>query len=341
MGHQLCSRHAMSGLARAEIAARSALVGNPSDAFGGATIAFTIPGLSTTVEAEPADEVMLEAHGTQLRFADAAELVAAGRAGRYPPGGELALLMAAAKRWSEWYAGQAQGLNEVAFRLAVADSTIPPRVGLAGSSAVVVGALRALGDAHGARIEGPRLPRFALACEAEELGITAGLQDRVVQSRGGLVFMDFDDTHPAGGEYTQLSERLLPPLVIAWLRDAGSDSGATHTDVRERFERGDREVIDAMEEIAWLARAAREALENDDQAALGGLMVRNLAIRKQIYTLDPRHEELVETAAGLGLPANYTGSGGAIVALRRDVAEDDLRDAFAALGAEVLVVPPG
>lgn len=37
-----------------------------------------------------------------------------------------------------------------------------------------------------------QLPSFVLAVENEELGITAGLQDRVVQAYEGLVHMDFD-----------------------------------------------------------------------------------------------------------------------------------------------------
>ncbi len=37
-------------------------------------------------------------------------------------------------------------------------------------------------------------PNLVLSVE-EELGITAGLQDRVVQVYGGVVFMDFDREH--------------------------------------------------------------------------------------------------------------------------------------------------
>jgi glucuronokinase len=37
-------------------------------------------------------------------------------------------------------------------------------------------------------------PNLVLSAE-EELGITAGLQDRVVQVYGGVVYMDFDRDH--------------------------------------------------------------------------------------------------------------------------------------------------
>ena len=45
------------------------LVGNPSDGFGGATIAFTLDELDATVQAEPALGVELEADGERLEFA--------------------------------------------------------------------------------------------------------------------------------------------------------------------------------------------------------------------------------------------------------------------------------
>ena len=39
----------------------------------------------------------------------------------------------------------------------------------------------------------------------------------MVQTYGGLVFMDFDSAHPRGGRYEALDPDLLPPLFVAWL----------------------------------------------------------------------------------------------------------------------------
>jgi hypothetical protein len=44
----------------------------------------------------------------------------------------------------------------------------------------------------------------------------------------------------------------------------------------------------------------------------------NLELRKGIFELEPRHLGMAEVAAALGMPANYAGSGGAIVALAPD-----------------------
>ena len=72
-------------------------------------------------------------------------------------------------------------------------TTIPQRVGLGSSSALVIAVTRALSQLFGIRLAPPRLAEFALAVETEGLGIVAGLQDRLVQSYEGLLFMDFSE----------------------------------------------------------------------------------------------------------------------------------------------------
>jgi glucuronokinase len=211
-------------------------------------------------------------------------------------------------------------------------------VGLAGSGAIVIGALRALGGLFGEPIPDRVLPRFARECETDELGMSGGLQDQVIQTYGGVLFMDFDSSNPDGGRWEALDPVLLPPLFVAWLAEAGTDSGVTHRGAHERFDAGDTEVVDTMAAIGRLAERALTPLTLGDSAGLGVLLDENFDLRSRIYDLDPRHVELVETARRLGAPANYTGSGGAIVGLHRD--EDhlaELREAFEGLGCELLV----
>lgn len=328
-----------AGAARAEVPARAALVGNPSDGFGGATIALALPALRAVVEAEAGPGVAITGPDARIGFADAAELVAAARAGAYPPGGPLALAMAAAKRLCERAQDGGVTLEGLGFRLDVSDSTIPAQVGLAGSSAIVVGVLRALGAVIGDEPSDAELPRFALACETEELGIAAGLQDRVIQTYGGLLFMDFDPDHPEGGRYEMLDPAGLPRLLVAWLAEAPTHSGRAHQTVAERHARGDREVVETIAEIASLAHAARRALAERDHAALGALMSRTFDLRRRIYTFDPRHTALVECAREHGLHANYTGSGGAIIAVAGPASDArGAADALGRLGCQTMVV---
>ena len=53
--------------------------------------------------------------------------------------------------------------------------------------------------------------KWALHVETKELGITAGLQDRVVQVLEGCIEMHFDN-----GEYISVDVSLLPPLFLAY-----------------------------------------------------------------------------------------------------------------------------
>ena len=317
------------GIARAEVPARAGLVGNPSDAFGGAIVGITVEELSATVVAEPSLTVQLEADGETLEFDDFAAL---STAAELPGVGPLALMWAAAKR----YASEIPANEGSRARIKLEDSNIPPGVGLAGSSAIVIATLRALGELFGDEISDRDLPSVALACEREELGITAGLGDRVVQVYGGLVYLDL--ARDGGPRVEPLDASRLPDLFVAWRPDAATDSGDVHREMRERFAAGDRDVVETMREIAGLARAALMPLLTGDGSGLAILMERNLELRRSLYDLDERHTAMADVAHELGSAVNYTGSGGAIVGLLRDGDQlTELREALGALGCELVM----
>lgn len=62
-------------------------------------------------------------------------------------------------------------------------------------------------------------PNIILNIEKTELGISAGLQDRVVQTYGGLVHMDFTDCNRR--VYTELDATLLPKFYLIYNTAAG------------------------------------------------------------------------------------------------------------------------
>lgn len=310
-------------------------MGNPSDAFGGAIVTLALDELAATVRAEPALRANLTSGDDEIGFRDLDALVAAGEAGAYPEGAN-ALLMAAAKR----YAAERPATGDAGVSLSLVGTTIPPGVGLAGSSAIVIAALRALGELFGDEIREEDLPSVALACERDELGIAGGLGDRVAQTFGGLVFLDLARPGADGGavRLEPLDPDRLPNLFIAWIAGTPTHSGTAHRDVLDRFAAGDEVVVATMREIADLARQALKPLLAGDAAGLGLLMERNLELRRRIYELDPRHVALAEAAGEAGAPINYTGSGGAIVGLFRDDEQlQAVRDAVEPLGAELLV----
>jgi glucuronokinase len=262
--------------------ARAALAGNPSDGYGGAVLALTVDALCARARIREDDSETGDPAGAPLVAATVARFA-------------RELVPAAAGTAIDWR------------------TTIPRSVGLGGSSAIVIATLRALCFRHDVALAPEALAELALAVEVEDLGIAAGPQDRIAQSFGGLVFMDF----PAR-RYERLDPRGLPPLLIAWCPDGAAESGPVHDDLRARFDRGEPVVRHSLSVLARAAREARDAVRSGDHAALRRSADQSFDARAAMLALDARHVELIELARGAGAAANYAGSGGAIVCLCRD-----------------------
>jgi glucuronokinase len=286
----------------AEAPARAALAGNPSDGYGGRTVAVALPAFRARVRVEPSERLDVE-----------------------DP-----LLGAAYRRFA-----RGVGMDVPPLRMRF-DTTIPERVGLGGSSAIVVAALRALGEAFGLELTPGNLASAALETEREELGIEAGPQDRVVQAHGGLVAMDFDPRHGPHGSVRSLDASLLPPLFVAWQLEPAAPSGVFHAELRRRYDAGEPAVRQGMRRLAALALEAREALRDRDQEAFGRCLDRSFDVRRGMAELDPAHVRMVELARSIGAAANFTGSGGAVVGtMPPGIDPRELSEAFARQRCEV------
>ncbi|KAG7033083.1 Glucuronokinase 1, partial [Cucurbita argyrosperma subsp. argyrosperma] len=193
------------------------------------------------------------------------------------------------------------------------------QAGLSGSSAIVCAALSCLLDFFDVRhlIKVEVRPNLVLAAE-KELGIVAGLQDRVAQVYGGLVYMDFSQEHMeklGHGIYTPMDINLLPPLYLIYA-DNPSDSGKVHSTVRQRWLDGDKFIISSMQEVARVAEEGRTVLLEKDYSKLAALMNRNFDLRRSMFgddVLGALNIEMVEIARRVGASSKFTGSGGAIV----------------------------
>jgi glucuronokinase len=274
---------------------RAALSGNPSDGYGGATLAVTIPALAV-----------------RATVTSVAELGPSARA----PAPQVPLVCATARRFDRELGADSRGLA-IDWT-----SSIPRSVGLGGSSAIVIATVRALCSHHGLSLSEPDLAELALAVETEDLGIAAGLQDRVAQAFGGLTFMEFDPAR-GGPRYEPLPPELLPPLAVVWRTCVGEPSGAVHGDLRRRFEAGEPGVREAMTALGECARSARDALVDGDGRAFAAHVDRTFDLRASILALDPADVAMVSRARSTGAAANYTGSGGAVVACCRDETHRD------------------
>ncbi|MBA0829419.1 hypothetical protein Goarm_014027 [Gossypium armourianum] len=192
--------------------------------------------------------------------------------------------------------------------------------GLSGSSAIVCAALSCLLDFYKVRhlIKVEVRPNLILSAE-KELGIVAGLQDRVAQVYGGLVHMDFSKENMdklGHGIYTPMDISLLPPLHLIYAENP-SDSGKVHSTIRQRWLNGDELVISSMKEVADIAAEGKSAILKKNYQKLAELMNRNFDLRRCMFgdeCLGALNIEMVEVARRVGAASKFTGSGGAVVA---------------------------
>jgi len=307
---------------------RVGLLGNPSDLYGGAVIAFTFHGFRARVR-------LARAAGAGDAQSLAVDWPAAAALDPFTLEGLPRLAAAALRRLAARFPGARPEAGE-RIRLHAA-TDIPRQVGLAGSSAVIVASLRALAAWQGRELAPLELAELALAAETEELGIVAGPQDRVAQAFEGLVHMEF---HETPWRVTELDPALLPPALVAWDPSPGRDSGAVHNDVRARWEAGDAEVRGVMAELGVLVAEGLECLRSGDHRRLRELVDANFDLRARIFPIDARHRRLVELGRAAGAGTKFCGSGGAVLCV---VEEPDelarVEAAFSEAGFPALRVP--
>jgi len=277
------------------------MAGNPSDGHGGAVVAVPLPCWIATAS---------------VRHSDVFEVVGA------EPGDDLWELAAASCRSLGSVAGAPLDATAVGLQIT---TSIPRSVGLAGSSAIVLAVVDAVtrrcpGEPWADRLRDPNA-RAVVAHQAEvtELGIAAGMQDRLVQAHAQPLLMDFSPAvstdvlgHPCG----RIRRLGLPTgrWVVAVRSSAAESSGVVHAGLANRAASTDS-IINAL---ADAARSAATAIDADDLNALGAAMDRTFELRSELLDLDPRHVAMVDAVRRVGGHANYTGSGGAVIALCPD-----------------------
>jgi glucuronokinase len=293
--------------------ARTGLIGNPSDGYFGKTISFILKNFSARVTLYESPRLtILPQRCDRLEFADFGVLLEDVRQHGYYGG--VRLIKAAIKRFGDYCAGVGVRIDRN-FTIEY-ETDIPVRVGLAGSSAIITAALRALMEFFGVQIPKPVLPGIILSVELDELKIGAGLQDRVAQVYEGVVFMDFDKERMARdghGLYEPIDPARLPPLFVVYHDSLAEGTEVTHNDLRSRYSRGEPQVLDGIRRWAELAQQARDLIVADGGPRIGPLMDANFDLRADLIPISPGNRRLVETGRELGAAVNFAGSGGAVV----------------------------
>jgi len=318
--------------------ARAGLVGNPSDGYFGKTISFIVRNFAAEVVLYETPELRIEPNDRDHSVFNSIQALSndVAQFGYY---GGLRLLKATVKRFHDYCTQQNIPLHERNFTLRY-QSNIPPQVGMAGSSAIICACWRALTDFYHIEIPQHIQPNEILGVENDELGIPAGLQDRVIQVYEGVVFMDFNRGHMeklGHGIYEEIDPTLLPPLYVAYTRKLSEGTEVFHNDIRGRWKRGERDVVSAMYQWANLAERVRELLLAGRGRDIGPLLNENFDLRRRLYRISEGNMEMVEAARGVGASAKFTGSGGAIVGTYEDDAMfSRLEQVFEPMGIAVL-----
>ena len=325
-------------LIRKKAYARAGLVGNPSDGYFGKTISFIVRNYCAEVSLFETPELRIEPNERDHSVFDGIESLARDvrQFGYY---GGIRLLKASVKRFFDYCTKNGIALHKRNFTLRYS-SNIPPQVGMAGSSAIITACWRALLEFYGVEIEKKHLPSLVLSVENDELGIPAGLQDRVIQTYEGVVFMDFNraSVEKLGhGIYEELDAALLPPVYVAYTKKLSEGTEVFHNDIRGRWNRGEREIVSAMYHWASLAQRVRDMILEGRGREIGPLLNENFDLRRRLYKLSQGNIDMVEAARSVGASAKFTGSGGAIVGTYEDEAMfGKLQKVFEGMEIEVL-----
>jgi glucuronokinase len=294
--------------------ARAGMLGNPSDGYYGKTIALLVRNFRARVLLYPSARLEIRPSKADMPvFENLDDLYATTRWRGYYGG--IRIIQALIVRFMDYCREQGIELPDRNFTVEY-ESTIPLRLGMGGSSAIITAALRALTQYYGVEIPLPVQARLVLETETKELGVPAGPQDRVIQVYEGVVYMDFAKElmdSRGYGDYEALDPTLLPNIYLAYRTSLSEGTEVFHNNVRERWLHGDSEIVSAMRTWASYAEQGRDALLDHDHAALNRLIDKNFDLRAEIYRISKGNLEMIQTARSVGASANFAGSGGAIV----------------------------
>jgi glucuronokinase len=307
--------------------ARAGLIGNPSDGYHGKTISVIVKNFWTQATLYEWDKIeIVPSPNDESSFASLDDFAKDVRLHGYYGG--IRLVKAAMYGFTEYCRQKNFALHDRNFSIRY-ETNIPRQVGMAGSSAIVVATFRVLMDFYGIEIPQHILPSLILSVEQQQLGIPAGLQDRVIQVYEGCVFMDFapDKMETADGfecgHYEQIPTKSLPPLYLAYSADCGEPTEVFHNNLRFRYNQGEPAVVAAMSEFADLTVQTKKLLLEQGANAsrsLAELINRNFDLRCSICQLPVEQIQMVETARRCACSAKFAGSGGAIIGTYPDEA---------------------
>jgi glucuronokinase len=300
---------------------RVSLLGNPSDIYGGKCISFTF---DRCAEVELRDAANFSIQGSDIVEST------------LEYNGKHDLIKAAIKQL-----GLEDRIQEQPMQISYKTS-IPVGFGLAGSAAIVIATMKALNSHFSLKLNQYEIAENALYAELNELGISAGFQDRYVISFKGLLYMDFSGKEYMRKEDPYGSIKYIPINTIPCFLSLGREpktSSSVHNAFHQHFLRSDRDIQkrikNHMDSIAMLAEKGIEVILKQDWKGLGELMNKNTELRDIL--LPPLYDDSIMIEKALryrALGAKVAGSGGTVVVLA------DKEETFNAMSKEYRCFKP-
>jgi D-glycero-alpha-D-manno-heptose-7-phosphate kinase len=220
----------------------------------------------------------------------------------------------------------------------------PPGSGLGSSGALDVALVACLSAARQERLAPRELAEQAWHLETREAGLPGGRQDQLAAALGGFNRLTFRDPD-VGIEPITLDPAFAQALerhIVLCYTGRSRVSGETIARVMDAYERGDRTITGALEQMKDIAQEMAEVLRAADLARVGALLSRNWHCQQ---ALDPgmRTDEMaaleraLDGAQVLGGKAAGAGAGGSMFFLARG-SGGAAEDAARAAGATVFPV---
>ncbi len=298
---------------------RAAVIGNPSDGYFGKTMAFVFSNFRASVQLYQTPELEIKPQRVDITiYKNMEELVNdINYAGYY---GGMRLIKGIIKVFFQHCQANDIKLSSKNFTITYS-SNIPLRLGLAGSSAILTACLKAICLFYEVYIEPAIFANLVLSVETQELGISAGLQDRVAQAYEKPVYMNFDKKimkKQGYGDYEVLENYHFPNFYIAYRKNLSEGTEVVHNNLKARFEIKEKKVLQAMVRWAQITEEFKLALEKGDKDTMHKLINENFDLRRSLIPISKGNIEMVELARSAGASAKFTGSGGAIIGTYTD-----------------------
>ncbi len=321
------------------VPARAGVLGNPSDGFFGKTLSIPVRNFRAQVVLFEWEKIeILPGQSDAGNYNSVDELLADIRLNGFYGG--MRLIKATIKQFFDFVKSNSISVPSKNFTIRYT-SNIPRQVGLAGSSAIITATMKALCHFYGVTMEKAIMANHVMWSETKELGISAGLQDRVVQVFDEPVFMDFDRAHIEKlgfGKYEAVPKELFPRMYLAYQADL-THKDVVHNDVRKRWECGDKDVINIMEKLANNAVEGYAALKANNTDAFKACINKNFDLRATIYPIADKNMQMIKLARAIGATSKFPGSGGAIMGTYESETQfTELFQAFSEIGCYIVKI---